>query len=127
MECAQGVESGEDSDTHIGKNRHPQRGKAQSCKQQNSKLDTNGKPYVLPSNAQCATSYRNGCSNLARLVVHQHDIGSLDGSITAQSTHSNAYIGPCQHWCIIDAITHKGQFAWALRNHLSNTLHLVGG
>ena len=60
-------------------------------------------------NADGATGNVNSKRNLSRLIVHQHHISSLDGSITSQGTHGYSYICPLQYGRIVDAITYISQ------------------
>ena len=103
-----GIEHGEDGDSHVGKDGKPHGGKAEGGKQQHGHLDTNGKPYVLAGYSEGAAGNVDGEGYLGGLVVHEHHVGSLDGSITAQASHGNAHIGTGQHRGVVDAIADEG-------------------
>ena len=56
-----------------------------------------------------AARYLDGECNLPWLIIHQHHVGGLDGSIASQTAHGDTYVGTLQHWCIVDAIAHVSQ------------------
>ncbi len=78
---------------------------------------------------QCVAGDTDGKSYLRRLVVHQHNVGGLNGSIASQGPHCNADIGKCQHRSVIDAVADEGQFtAFIVRlQQFLHVAHLVGG
>ena len=57
--------------------------------------------------------YRDGRRNFRGLVVHEHDIGRLDGRIRAHRAHGYANVGAHEHGRVVDAITHEGELAHA--------------
>ena len=107
------VEHGQHRDADIGKDGEPHRGQPERCQHQHSHLDTDGKDDILTGNAQGAPADADGIGYLRRLVVHQYDVGSLDGSIAAQTAHGDTDVGTRQHGGIVDAVAHEGHLGGA--------------
>ena len=42
----------------------------------------------------------DGCGDLGGLIVHEHDVGSFDSRVAAQTTHGDADVRAGQHRCI---------------------------
>ena len=66
---------------------------------------------VLVHDADAFAGDPDGLGDLQRLVVHQHDVGGLDGGVAAHGAHGDADVGTAQHGGVVDAVAHEGQLA----------------
>ncbi len=62
--------------------------------------------------------------DLRGFVVHQHDVGRLDGGIGAHGAHRDADVGAGKDRGVVDAVAHEGQLALFARL-AQEALHLV--
>ena len=52
-----------------------------------------------------------GCYYFRGFVVHQHNVGSLNGCIRTERSHCYTYVGTRQCWCIVYAVAHESERA----------------
>ena len=124
-----GVENGDDGHAHIGEHRLPHIGRTGGAERQHQELDGQGEDNVLTDDGQGAPGDSNGVGKLGGLVIHQHDVGGLDGGIGAQAAHGDTDVGPGEHRGVVDAVAHEGQgpLGGNLTQQSLHTGHLVGG
>ena len=123
------VQHGQHHDAYICKDAPPHVCDAQRRQDQAQRLDRQRKDNVLIGNAHALAGDAHRKADLCRVIVHQHNVGGLDGGIAAQRAHRNADVSAHQHRCIVDAVTHKGQlfFLRLLAQQLLDPLDLIGG
>ena len=56
----------------------------------------------------------NGAGDVVGVVVHEHDVGGLDGGVRTHGAHGDADVGAGEHGCVVDAIAHEGELALAI-------------
>ena len=63
------------------------------------------------------------------VVIHQHHVCGLDGSVRTQRTHGDAHVCAGKHRRVVDAVTHKGKVLLGLlfSQQLFDLVHLVTG
>ncbi len=110
---AHGVQDGDDRHAHVAKDGKPHVGDAERREHQDQQLNAQRKDDVLPkqSSWSCAPADRAG--NVGRLVVHEHDVGSLNCGVGTHGAHGNANVCTGEHGRIVDAVAYKGELALA--------------
>ena len=78
---------------------------------QAAELDDQGKDDVLLDDADALAGDLDGLGDLERVVVHQHDVGGLDGGVGAHGAHGDADVGAGQDRGVVDAVADEGQLA----------------
>ena len=83
----------------------------------------------MPHDAHGLARDALGTGDVGGLVVHEHDVGSLDGGVRTHGAHRDAHVGTGEHRRVVDAVAHKGElaliaFAGEQRLH---AFDLVGG
>ena len=56
----------------------------------------------------------NGAGDVCGVVVHEHDVGGLDGGVGAHGAHGDADVGAGEHGRVVDAVAHEGELALAV-------------
>ena len=70
----------------------------------------------------------HGRCNFRRVIVHEHDIGRLDGGVGAHRAHRDTDIGAREHGCVVDAIADERELSrltLLLREQFLDFFHLV--
>ena len=107
FQCPHGVQHGQHRDTNIRKNGHPHRCQSYSGQYEHRHLDANSQPHILTGYRQRTSGNTDSQRHLLGMVIQQHHVSGLDGSIATQTTHRYADVCTCQHWGVVDAVTHK--------------------
>lgn len=110
---AHGVQDGDDRHTHVAKDGEPHIGDAERREHQNQQLNAQRKDDVLPNNRHGLARHADRAGDVGRLVVHEHDVGSLNCGVRAHGAHGNANVCAGEHGCVVDAVTDKGELALA--------------
>ncbi len=63
---------------------------------------------VLPEHMRSVLRYSNRFGNLARVIVHERDIGRFDGRIRSRCSHRDPNTGLCESRRVVDAISNHG-------------------
>ena len=129
IEGAGRIQDSEDHDTDIGEDGRPHVGDTQSTQQQAGCLDGQSKDDVLVDDALGAAGNAHGEGDLGRVVIHQDDVGGLNGGVRAQSTHGDAHIHTGEDRGVVDAVAHEGQhlFGFLGGQELLDLVHLIAG
>lgn len=114
MQRTHRIEHTEHHHAHVGKDSHTHRSNTYRGKEKDERLDDNGKDHILTRIGDRSTRNTNGLGYLRGLIVHQHDVGSVNSSIGAHGAHGYSYICACQHWGIVDTIADKSEGAFFL-------------
>ena len=120
-----GIQHGDDHDTHVGKDGRPHIGDAHGTQYQAQALDAQRKHDVLVHDPQALAGDADGLGDLQGVVVHQHHVRRLNGGIGAHGTHGDADIGTGQHRGIVDAVAHEGQLAVGVAQQALHLRHLI--
>ena len=83
IEGAGRIQDSEDHDADIGEDGRPHIGDTQSTQQQAGRLDGQSKDDVLVDDALGAAGNAHGEGDLGRVVIHQDDVGGLNGGVRA--------------------------------------------
>ena len=105
MQCPHRIKDGKDGDTDISEDGEPHGGESEGSEDEDGDLDTYGEPDVLAGDRECAAGDTDSKGNLRGMVVHQYYVGSLDGSVTAQSPHGDSHIGTGKDGSVVDTVT----------------------
>lgn len=115
--------------TYIGEDGSPHGGMAGRAKQHDDGFDAQRKDDILENNVPRPAGDGDGFSHLGRIVIHQHNIGCFNSRIGAIAPMAMPDVGAGQNRCIVDPISHKGQFPplWPLGRgqQCLDTSHLV--
>ena len=111
LQRAHGVEDGEDGDAHVGEDGHPEGGEAEGGEQEDEHLDADGEEHVLAGDGEGAAGDADGLGDLRGLVVHQDDVGGLDGGVGAEGAHRDAEVRAGEDRGVVDAVAHEGDCA----------------
>ena len=109
IERAGGVEHTQDHNADVGEDGDPHVRNAERAEHEADGLDGQRKDDVLPDEAHGLARDAHGQRELARIVVHEHDVRRLDGGVRADAAHGGAEIGAREHRRIIDAVADEGK------------------
>ena len=105
LQCTHRIEDGKDGDTDISEDGEPHGGETEGGKDKDGDLNADSKPYVLTGDAEGTAGNADGKGYLRGMVVHQYHVGSLDGCVTAQSSHGDTDIGTGKDGSVVDTVT----------------------
>ena len=84
------VENGYYHNADVCEYRGPHVGHTESDEQQAAEFDDQREADVLIYYADALAGYFDRLCDLERIVVHEHNVGSLDSGVGAHGTHRNA-------------------------------------
>ncbi len=72
---------------------------------------------------------RMGEGDLGRVVIHQDDVGGLNGGVRTQSTHGDAHIRTGKDRGVVNTVAHEGQHLFGVlgSQELLDLVHLIAG
>ena len=81
----------------------------------------------MPDDAHGFARDAHGACDVGRLVVHQHDVGCLDGRIGTHGAHGDTDVGAREDRGVVDAVAYKGELVFVVfaREESFDALHLV--
>ena len=109
IERARGVEHAQNHDADVGEDGDPHVRNAERTEHKADSLDGQRKDDVLPDEAHGLARNAHGQRELARIVVHEHDVRRLNGRVRADAAHGGAEIGAREHRRIVDAVADEGE------------------
>ena len=120
---AHGVQDRDDRHAHVAEDGEPHVGQAQRREHEDEHLHADGKDDVLPHDAHGLSRHAHRRGDLGGAVVHEDDVGGLDGGVRAHRPHGDAHVRAGEDRRVVDAVAHEGEPA-ALALLREQPLHL---
>ena len=112
-QSADRVENGYYHNADVCEYRGPHVGQAKSDEQQAAEFDDQRETDVFVYDSDALAGNLDRFCDLERVVIHQYDIGSLNGGVGTHSAHSNTDISSAKNRCVVDAVADEGELSAA--------------